>query len=76
MVNGQQMVIQIQGNQYMTWVNGTIAEAGAFQIQGNTMQVFMTTGKMYLQYFQWSPDGTAFSITDPNGVTAVFQRMP
>jgi len=75
MSNGQQVVVHIQGNQYQTWVNGTLFEAGAFQIQGNTMHVQTITGTEYSQYIQLSADGMSLSFIQLNGSMSIFQRM-
>ncbi|RRD65029.1 hypothetical protein EII26_04950 [Fretibacterium sp. OH1220_COT-178] len=74
-VNGQQLVMQIQGNQYGVWVNGMPSEAGVFQIQGNRMYGQTNTGAAFSNLFQWDPSGMAFAITAPNGFTIVYQRM-
>ena len=50
--------------------------AGVFQIQGNAMYGQTTMGAAYTNYFQWNPNGMAFSITSPiTGITLVYQRM-
>lgn len=78
--NGQPLVMQIQGSpagyQYQAWLNGMPFEAGVFQIQGNAMYGQTTMGAAYTNYFQWNPNGMAFSITSPiTGITLVYQRM-
>ncbi|MDR1732400.1 MAG: hypothetical protein LBR61_09955 [Synergistaceae bacterium] len=75
MVNGQQWVMQYQGNQYQGWINGMPAEAGIFQIQGNMMVGRTTTGMAFSNFFQMDPSGSMFQITAPNGFSIVYQRM-
>ncbi|MDR1732401.1 MAG: hypothetical protein LBR61_09960 [Synergistaceae bacterium] len=75
MVNGQQWVMQYQGNRYQGWINGMPAEAGIFQIQGNMMVGQTTTGMAFSNFFQMAPDGSMFQITAPNGFSIVYQRM-
>jgi hypothetical protein len=75
-MNGQQVVMQIQGNQYQSWMNGVPFEAGMFQIQGNMMYGQNQTGMPFTYYFQLGPGGLTFSITDAvTGMTVMYQRM-
>jgi hypothetical protein len=74
-VNGQQWVMQYQGNQYQGWINGIPAETGVYQIQGNTMTGQTNTGMTFSNFFQMDPSGMAYTVTMPNGFTIVYQRM-
>ena len=74
--NGQQVVMQVQGNRYQTWVNGAPYESGMFRVQGDTMTVQTMTGAVYTQYFRIDATGSVFTITNAQtGMTFVYQRM-
>lgn len=75
-LNGQQVVMQIQGNQYQSWMNGIPFEAGMFQIQGNMMYGQNQMGMPFNYYFQLGPGGLTFTITDAvTGMMVMYQRM-
>lgn len=71
--NGTQLVIQIQGNQYWGWINGTPNESGVFQIQGNVMQGQTSAGTSFVNQFQC--DGRTLVMTFQNGSSILYQRM-
>ncbi len=71
--NGTQLVIQIQGNQYWGWINGTPNESGVFQIQGNVMQGQTSAGTSFVTQFQC--DGRTLVMTFQNGSSILYQRM-
>ena len=71
--NGAQLVIQIQGNQYWGWINGTPNESGVFQIQGNVMQGQTSAGTSFVNQFQC--DGRTLVMTFQNGSSILYQRM-
>ncbi len=68
--------MQIQGNQYQSWMNGIPFEAGMFQIQGNMMYGQNQMGMPFNYYFQLGPGGLTFTITDAvTGMMVMYQRM-
>ena len=71
--NGVQAVIQIQGNQYWGWLNGTPSESGLFQIQGNIMQGQTNTETTFINQFQC--DGHFLMMRFQNGSSVTYQRM-
>jgi len=74
-INGQQLIMQFQGNRYQGWINGVLSETGVFQVQGNRITAQTNTGTTFSNTFQWNPNGMSFSMTGPNGYTIVFQRI-
>ena len=75
-INGQQVVMQIQGNQYQIWMNGMPYQTGLFQIQGNVLQGQTSMGVFFSQYLLVNPNGMEFMLTDmQTGLVVVYQRM-
>lgn len=73
---GQQYVMQIQGNQYQSWINGMPSESGVFQIQGNLMSGQNHMGQYFTHYFQMYPGGMAFTIMNQEtGMSLTLQRI-
>ena len=76
MLNGQQVVMQVQGNQYQAWMNGAPFEGGVFQIQGNIMYGQAYGGVPFTRYVQMDPSGYYFTLSDPaSGAYITYQRM-
>ena len=75
-INGQQVVMQIQGNQYQTWMNGVPYETGLFQIQGNILQGQTSMGAFFSHYLLVNPNGMEFMLTNmQTGMAVVYQRL-
>ena len=75
-INGQQIVMQIQGNQYQMWMNGMPYQTGLFQIQGNILQGQTSMGEFFSHYLLVNPNGREFMLTDmQTGLAVVYQRM-
>ncbi|GAB1401088.1 hypothetical protein MASR1M66_25600 [Aminivibrio sp.] len=75
-INGQQVVMQIQGNQYQMWMNGMPYEAGLFQVQGNVLQGRTSAGVVFSNYILVNPNGMEFMLTDmQTGISVVYQRI-
>ncbi|MBQ9419616.1 MAG: hypothetical protein IJU31_04485 [Synergistaceae bacterium] len=73
MVNGQQLVMQFQGNNYYLWLNGQPAEMGTFQRSGNVLTgVISNTGKPFRNTVNIDPSGNSFTLTDPNNVSITY----
>ncbi len=74
-VNGQQWVLQYQGNQYYGWINGQPSEMGIFQLNGNIITGRTSNGVEFQARVQFDNSGKFMSFTFPNGNTINYQRM-
>ncbi|GAB1428310.1 hypothetical protein MASR2M17_17400 [Aminivibrio sp.] len=75
-INCQQIVMQIQGNQYQMWMNGMPYQTGLFQIQGNILQGQTSMGEFFSHYLLVNPNGMEFMLTNmQTGIAVVYQRM-
>ena len=74
-VNGQQWVLQYQGNQYYGWINGQPSEMGIFQLNGNIITGRTNNGVEFQARVQFDNSGRFMSFTFPNGNTINYQRM-
>lgn len=76
MLNGQQLVMQFQGNNYYLWLNGQPAEMGTFQRNGNVLSgVISNTGKPFRNTVNVDPSGSSFTLTDSNGVGITYYKV-
>ena len=72
-VNGQQLVLQFQGNNYYVWINGQPVEMGTFQIQGSKLIGTKSTGESFSNNVQVS--GNNLILTDSNNARIVYQKF-
>ena len=72
-VNGQQIVLQFQGNNYYCWLNGQPAEMGTFIIQGNNLTGTKSTGEKFNNVFQLS--GNTLILTDNDNMNIIYQKV-
>ena len=76
MVNGQQLTIQFQGNNYYLWMNGQPAEMGVFQRNGNVLTGTITnTGQPFRSTINIDPSGRSFTLTDSNNFSVIYQKV-
>ena len=75
-LNGQQLVLQFQGNNYYVWVNGQPAEMGTFQRQGNVLTGTISgTGAPFRNTINFDSTGKNFTMTDSNNFSITYQRV-
>ena len=72
-VNGQQLVLQFQGNNYYVWLNGQPAEMGSFIIQGNNLTGTKSTGEKFNNFFQVS--GNTLMLRDNDNMNIIYQKV-
>ncbi|MBQ7544691.1 MAG: hypothetical protein IJT02_07080 [Synergistaceae bacterium] len=72
-VNGQQWVVQYQGNQYYGWINGQPSEMGIISFNGNTMTGQNNRGESFSATIQL--DGNTLILTFPNGNAIQYQKL-
>ena len=74
-VNGQQLVMQIDGNQYYMWLNGQPAEMGTCEINGNEISGVVNNGETYKNTFSLDNSGKVLTLTSSNNVTIIYQKV-
>ena len=74
-MNGQQVVMQINGNQYAFWTNGVMTEMGVCQVQGNVIAGQNQMGVPFRNVFQLDPTGRILMMTTQQGFTTTWQRL-
>lgn len=74
-VNGGQMLLGLQGNQYQISMNGITTEYGVFQVQGNILYAQSSMGKQFMYYFQLDQSGRFLRLTYQNGQFLDLQRV-
>ena len=72
-VNGQQWVVQYQGNQYYGWINGQPSEMGIISFSGNTMTGQNNKGESFSATVQL--EGNTLTLTFPNGNAIQYQKL-
>ncbi len=74
-MNGQQLVLQFQGNNYYIWLNGQPAEMGSFQRDGNKLIGHKSTGEAFQNTVQVDAAGKNLILTDSNNFSMTYQRV-
>lgn len=74
-LNGQQLVLQIDGNQYYMWLNGQPVQMGTCEIKGNEISGVTHTGKPYKNTFSLDNSGKVLTMTESNNVTVIYQKV-
>ena len=74
-MNGQQIVLQFQGNNYYVWLNTQPAEMGSFTREGNVLNCTKSTGEQFRNTVQVDPSGKNLMLTDTNNMSITYQRM-
>ena len=72
-VNGSQVVMQCQGNNYYVWINGQPAEMGTFQIQGDKLTGTKSNGEIFINNVQISGNNLIF--TDSTNARIIYQKI-
>ena len=72
-MNGQQIVLQFQGNNYYIWLNGQPAEMGSFQRNGNILNGRKSTGETFTNTVQVN-DNTLI-LSDVNNMHITYQKV-
>jgi len=72
-MNGQQLVLQFQGNNYYIWLNGQPAEMGTFQRDGNVLNGRKSTGETFTNTVQLN--GNNLMLTDVNNMHITYQKI-
>ena len=74
-VNGQQWVIQYQGNNYYGWINGQPSEMGIFKIEGNKISGSNNKGVKFEAELKLYETGNYLDMRFPNGNSIRYQRL-
>ena len=75
-VNGQQLVMQFQGNNYYIWLNGQPAEMGTFQRNGDVLSgIISNTGQPFRNTIKFDSTGKSFTLTDTNNSSIIYQKV-
>ena len=74
-VNGQQWIIQYQGNNYYAWINGQPSEMGIFTLSGNTMTGMNNHGVEFTAELELDDDGTELVMTFENGNAIRYMKL-
>lgn len=74
-VNGQQWIIQYQGNNYYGWINGQPSEMGIFTVKGKTITGSNNHGVTFTAELELDDDGDELDMTFENGNTIRYQKL-
>ena len=74
-VNGQQWVIQYQGNNYYGWINGQPSEMGIVQFDGKVVTGRNNAGTTFMAEVQFGNNGQTMTMTFANGNTITYQKL-
>ena len=74
-VNGQQWIIQYQGNNYYGWINGQPSEMGIFTVKGKTITGSNNHGVTFTAELELDDDGDELDMTFENGSTIHYQKL-
>ena len=74
-MNGQQIVLQFQGNYYYIWLNGQPIELGSFTRQGNVLDGRKSTGETFRNTVQVDSSGKTLILTDSSNMSMTYSRV-
>lgn len=74
-VNGQQWILQYQGNNYFGWINGVPSEMGIFTVKGKTITGSNNHGVTFTAELELNDDGDELDMTFENGSTIHYQKL-
>ena len=74
-MNGQQIVLQFQGNNYYMWLNGQPMEMGSFQRDGNVLNGRKSTGEAFRNTVQVDQAGRTLILSDTNNFSMTYQKV-
>lgn len=74
-VEGKQVILQYQGNNYFGWINGVPSEMGIFTINGNTITGTSSKGEKFTNEIDIDDSGEFLDMTYTNGLTVRYQKL-
>lgn len=74
-VNGQQWVMQYQGNNYYGWINGQPSEMGIFQFDGEVIRGQSNAGVNFIAEVDLDASGQTMTLTFANGNSITYQKL-
>lgn len=74
-VEGKQVILQYQGNNYFGWINGVPSEMGIFTINGNKITGTSNKGEKFTNEIEIDESGEFLDMTYTNGLTVRYQKL-
>ena len=74
-VEGKQVVLQCEGNNYYAWINGQPSEMGTFTVKGSTITGTSNNGEKFTNKIALDSSGKILDMTYENGKTVRYQKL-
>lgn len=74
-VEGKQVILQYQGNNYFGWINGVPSEMGIFTINGNKITGTSSKGEKFTNEIDIDDSSEFLDMTYTNGLTVRYQKL-
>ena len=74
-VEGKQVILQCEGNNYYSWIDGTPWEMGTFTVKGSTITGSSSNGEKFTNKIELDSSGEFLDMTYENGQTVRYQKL-
>ena len=74
-VEDKQVILQCQGNNYYSWINGTPWEMGTFTVKGSTITGSSSNGEKFTNKIELDSSGEFLDMTYENGKTVRYMKL-